>query len=65
MRDYILETIRMFLNEPFFSYLIGLPLLEYGLSRYNKRPFSKKNLWLFFLISHGIALIIRANYLVK
>ncbi len=65
MEEFILNHVKIFLNHPIFSYLIGVPLVEYSLSRWKKRPFSKRNVWTLFLFTYGVACILRGLYIVK
>jgi hypothetical protein len=39
--------------------IVGALLLEYGISRWQKRPFSKWNLWPLMVIAYGVRIILK------
>ncbi len=65
MREIIGDVVRNTLNHPFFQYLVGIPLLEFGLSRWGNRSFSKRNVWTLFIIAYAIGCVLRGLYLVQ
>lgn len=53
------NLLESFLNSRVFSIFLGVVLLEFGISRWQKKAFSWKELGLILVISFGIRLVLR------
>jgi hypothetical protein len=62
MREKILDMTESLLNSPFTSFCIGVLLIEWGLSRWQGRKFSKTSLITVFLIAFGVRSIFKGLF---
>ncbi len=54
-----MDTLEAALNSPLFSFALGLFILEAGMSRFQERKYSVKNLWSVFLLAFGLRCILK------
>ena len=54
-----MDTFEIWLNNPIVSTGLAALLWEYGLSRWQSRHFSKKKVWLLFVVAIGVRCALR------
>lgn len=58
--DAIMDEMEWILNL-FGPLILGPFLIEYGLSRWQRRPFSIKKVWLIFVIGFGAGCLLKGK----